>query len=142
MCQKARTVQTKRFQSFAVLPNPNHGKTAKGQCGPSFLVSLDKMLCMHFSELHYKLHACDSRFCLLQDFILEHYSEDGEKYESCIEDFLNLRRVSSKYTNCKRMKHISIGFSFFVKVYFSNSEMHRPISQHKKLVCYGRVRNF
>lgn len=31
--------------------------------------------------------------CLFQDFILEHYSEDGENYEEAIADLMETRQV-------------------------------------------------
>jgi hypothetical protein len=31
----------------------------------------------------------------LQDFILEHYSEDGSQYEDSIAEFMDIRQVSS-----------------------------------------------
>jgi len=34
---------------------------------------------------------------LLQDFILEHYSEDGNKYENAIAEFTDIRQVSLFY---------------------------------------------
>jgi len=53
----------------------------------------------------------------LQDFILEHYSEDGSHYEDAIAEFMDIRQVSTRQISksCQMWLFVDVIFNCILK---------------------------
>lgn len=79
-----------------------------------FIILLISIFCFYFIYIY--LHICNNTIIILciitvliiyialQDFILEHYSEDGVNYEEAIADLMETRQVSYQQLNSDKME--------------------------------------
>lgn len=72
-----------------------------------FIILLISIFCFYFIYIYLHILCIITVLIIyiaLQDFILEHYSEDGVNYEEAIADLMETRQVSYQQLNSDKME--------------------------------------